>query len=61
MVTEEIALPAVALGDAVDSAPPHFQDARAAVHVLALGRGEERGVEVRSERVVLDPDMRLDR
>src|SRR5688500_3264033 len=61
VVAEEVALLAVALRHAVDAPPSHHQDARGAVHVLAFGRREERGIELRSERVALDPQARLDR
>src|SRR6185503_3624442 len=60
VVAEEVALLAVALGDAVDAPAAHLQDARGAVDVLALRRGEECGVELRGERVAFDADARLD-
>src|SRR5919108_2950658 len=52
VMAEEIAFLAVAFGHAVDRAPAHFQNARSAVHVLALGRGKKGGVELGGERVV---------
>src|ERR1043165_452043 len=60
VMAEEVALPAVTLGDAVDAPATHFQDARGAVDVLALGGREESGVELRGQRVVLHADARLD-
>src|SRR5688500_4253152 len=61
MVAEEVAVLAVAFGHAVDAAPAHLQDARRAVHVLAFGRCQERGVQLRGQRIVIDADARLDR
>src|SRR5688572_3980169 len=57
----EVAASVVTLRKAVDPPPAHLQDARRAVHVLAFRRRQEGGVEIRSERVVLDADARLDR
>src|SRR5688572_10844172 len=51
---------AMALGNAVNQAPAHFEDARRAVDMPALRRGEEGGVELGGERVALDPEARLD-
>src|SRR5687768_17402356 len=60
VMAEEVALLAMAFGHAVDAPAAHLQDAGGAVHVLALGRGEEGGIELRCKGVALDPDARLD-
>src|SRR5436190_7402827 len=60
VVAEQVAALAVALGDAVDAPPAHLQDASRAIDMLALGRGEERGVQLRSEGIAIDADARLD-
>src|SRR3954469_4113619 len=57
---EETAALAVALGDAVDASPAELQDTRGAVHVLALGGREERGVQLAGERITLDAELCLD-
>src|SRR5687767_1763775 len=60
VVAEQVAAAAMALRHAVDAPPAHLEDAGGAVHMLALRRGEERRVQVRGERVVLDAELRLD-
>src|ERR1041385_945488 len=60
VMAEQVPLLSVALGNAVDAPPPHLEDARGAVDVLALGRGEESGVQLRGEGVALDPEPHLD-
>src|SRR5690606_2695402 len=61
MVAEEVALSAMAGGDAVDASPPHLQDARGAVDVLAHGGREKGSVELRGERIPVDAEPCLDR
>src|ERR1043165_5915955 len=60
VVREETTLLAVALGHAIDAALAELEDASGAVHVLALGRREERRIQLRGERVAFDADLRLD-
>src|SRR5918999_4142094 len=60
VMAEELALLAMAFGDAVDAPAAHLQDARGAVHVLALSGGEEGGIELGGEGVAVDADARLD-
>src|SRR6185503_6980069 len=61
VVAEEVALLAVAFGHAVDAPATHLQDARRAVDMLAFGRGEECGVQLRGEGIAFDADARFDR
>src|SRR6185503_17505480 len=60
VMAEQVAFPAVAFGDAVDAAPAHLEDARGAIDMLAFGRGQEGGIELRGERVAVDPEASLD-
>src|SRR5919106_3085035 len=53
VMAEEVALLAMAFGDAVDAPAAHLQDARGAIHVLALGWGEEGGIELGGEGITL--------
>src|SRR5204863_2202170 len=61
MVAVELAAAIVALGDAVDAAVAEFEDFRRAEDLLAVGGAQERGVELRGQRIALDTDARLDR
>src|SRR5262245_1827806 len=61
VVAEKVAVPSVALGDSIDAAPAHLEDARGAVHVLALGGSEERRVELRGQRIAVHAQAHLDR
>jgi hypothetical protein len=58
VVREKAALLAVALRHAINAPAPELEDARGAVDVLALGRREEGGVQLRGERVFFDADLR---
>src|SRR6476660_4200930 len=60
VVAEEVALLAVAFGDAVDAPPPHLEDPGGAVDMLALGGRQESGVQLRGERIALHAEAHLD-
>src|SRR4051812_12692097 len=60
VVAEELALPAVAFGDAVNAPPAQLEDARGAVDMLAPRGRQESGVQLRGERIALDAEMHFD-